>query len=264
MTGIAAEALLKEGDVAGALRSLQEAVRAKPADAKLRVFLFQLLAIAGEWDRALTQLDVCADLDAAALPMREMYAPAIACERLREQVFAGAKSPLLFGEPETWSALLIEALARDGRGESEAAARLRAQAFDAAPPSAGALDGERFEWIADADMRLGPVLEAIVNNKYTWVPFSRLQAIRFEAPADLRDCVWLPGQLRFANGGEALALIPVRYPGSHASADGAIRLARKTEWRQTSDALQTGTGQRLLATDGAEVGLLDVRSVAFG
>ena len=55
-----AEQSLKEGDLQGALTQLQEQVRKQPANAGYRVFLFQLLAVAGEWGRALTQLDVAA------------------------------------------------------------------------------------------------------------------------------------------------------------------------------------------------------------
>ena len=54
----AAEQSLKGGDPAAALAHLQEQVRAKPADARLRIFLFQLLCVTGQWDRALNQLSV--------------------------------------------------------------------------------------------------------------------------------------------------------------------------------------------------------------
>ena len=47
--------------------------------------------------------------------------------------------------------------------------------------------GQPFEWLADADMRLGPVLEAYINGRYAWIPFARLGRIRIEAPEDLRD-----------------------------------------------------------------------------
>ena len=43
----AAELSLKNGDPVAALAQLQEQVRAKPADAALRVFLFQLLCVRG-------------------------------------------------------------------------------------------------------------------------------------------------------------------------------------------------------------------------
>ena len=47
----------------GALPQLQEAVRANPGDAKLRIFLFQLLSVLGQWERALNQLNVSAEID---------------------------------------------------------------------------------------------------------------------------------------------------------------------------------------------------------
>ena len=65
----AAESSLRHGDVAAALAQLQEQIREKPANAKLRVFLFQLLCVRGEWERALNQLKVASGLDPAALAM---------------------------------------------------------------------------------------------------------------------------------------------------------------------------------------------------
>lgn len=260
----AAEQALRDGDPAAALALLQADVRAKSADPKLRVFLFQLLAVVGQWDRAKTQLDVAASLDPAAIAMAQMYGDALHCEALRAQVFAGKKTPMLFGEPEPWLAFLIEALLREGRGEAADARKLRDRAFDEAPASSGKLDGKPFAWIADADMRLGPVLEAIVNGRYYWVPFVRLARVTIEAPADLRDIVWTPAHLFFQNGGEAVALIPSRYPGSEASADGGLALARRTEWTEPAPEFFVGLGQRILATDGGETPLLDVREIVLG
>lgn len=261
MSTAAAEKLLREGDPESALASLQDAVRAKPGDPKLRVFLFQLLCVQGQWQRALNQLNVCAEMDASALAMREMYRGAVSCEALRTEVFAGRRAPMLFGEPEPWLALLIESVLR--AGEPQAAASLRQQAFDAAPASTGTLDGAAFEWIADADPRLGPVLEAMVNGRYYWVPFTRLARVVIEEPTDLRDFVWVPANLQFSNGGETPALIPVRYPGSEKTADGALALARKTEWQDQGHDLFTGLGQRLLATDAGEYPLLQCREILF-
>ena len=51
-----AEDCLKAGDIEHSLRQLRDEVRKRPADAKIRVFLFQLLVILGRWDRALNQL----------------------------------------------------------------------------------------------------------------------------------------------------------------------------------------------------------------
>ena len=132
-----AEECLRAGDPAQALGLLQEQVRGKPGDAKLRTFLFQLLAVLGHWDRALAQLDVVGQLDAGALAMVAMYRDAIRCEVLRKKVFSGQTSPLLFGEPEQWLALLIESLLLSGRGQEKESAALRAQAFDGCARIAG-------------------------------------------------------------------------------------------------------------------------------
>ena len=258
-----AEQSLREGNLAEALSLLQDDVRKDAGDAAKRIFLFQLLAVTGQWKRAVTQLQVLAEMQANTLPMAQAYREAIGCEQLRGEVFAGRKTPLIFGEPEPWLADLLQALERSAAGSFAEAATHRERAFEAAPAAGGRLDGEPFEWIADADMRLGPVLEAIVNGKYYWVPFHRIRSITLEQPTDLRDMVWTPAQFEWANGGQAVGLIPTRYPGTEALEDDAARLARKTEWDEPAEGLFIGHGQRLLTTDGGDKPLLEVRSIEF-
>jgi type VI secretion system protein ImpE len=259
-----AEDKVKDADPAGALVLLQQEVRAKPADPKLRVFLFQLLCVLGQWDRALNQLTVAAELDPSAIPMQQTYGDAIRCEAVRAGVFAGTKVPMIFGEPDPWLALLVESLLAGGRGEKAQSDQLRARAFEDAPASPGTINGQPFTWIADADPRLGPVLEAIVNGRYYWVPFARLRAIEMEAPEDLRDVVWMPAHLEFANGGDSVALIPTRYPGSEQSVDGAVALARKTTWEEVAPDVHWGLGQRVFTTDVDEVPIMDLRRITIG
>ena len=260
-TADAAALSLKNGDPAAALKLLQEQVRANPGDAKLRIFLFQLLCVRGEWERALNQLKVATELDAGALAMAQMYGEAVRCEAIRRDVFEGRKAPMVFGEPEQWLALLIESLLVAGRGETNRSVELRARAFEEAETSAGEINGQPFEWIADADSRLGPVLEAVINGKYYWVPFARLASVTIEEPEDLRDMVWTPAQFQFENGGELVGLIPTRYPDSERSEDGLIVLSRKTEWRQIAEDMHYGLGQRILATDAVDVPLMELRSL---
>jgi type VI secretion system protein ImpE len=218
--------------------------------------------VLGQWERAHTQLNVVADMDALAIPMRETVGHAIRCELMRAKVFAGQRTPMVFGQPDEWLALLIESLLQAGQGNKPLADDLATRAFDAAPAVGGTINGEqRFEWIADADSRLGPVLEACVNGRYYWVPFSRLAKVSFDPPEDLRDCVWMPAQLTFANGGETVALVPTRYPGSQDSEDGLILLARKTEWKEAGADRWFGLGQRVLATDAGDHDLMGIRSI---
>lgn len=252
---------LRVGKLQESLSQLQDEVRRQPAEPKHRVFLFQLLSILGQWDRAMTQLGVLGEMDASALAMVQTYREVLQCERLRLEVFEGRRTPVVLGEPEQWVALLIEALRLGGEGRASESQAMRAQAFDLAPATSGAIDGQRFEWIADSDPRLGPVLELVVNGRYSWAPFSRVRRLALDAPSDLRDLVWLPAHVTWTNGGEAVAFVPVRYPGSEKSTDEAVTLARKTEWVDQGNDLYFGLGQRMLVTDAGEYPLLEVRQI---
>lgn len=259
----AAEQALKQGDLTLALQYLQDGVRSQPANAKLRIFLFQLLAVDGQWTRAMTQLKVCGELDASTLAMVNTYREALQCEALRDAVFNGQTTPMVFGQPQTWVAHLVEALQADVRGDHALAKHLREQALEGAPTTSGTLNGERFEWIADADSRLGPVLEVIINGRYGWMPFASVAKITFEAPSDLRDMVWMPATLELPNGGGTVALVPTRYAPMPEAADNLTRLSRRTDWIEISPEQYRGVGQRLITTDQAELGLLDVRTITL-
>jgi type VI secretion system protein ImpE len=259
--GMTPEESLRAGSVDDALGSLYEKVRKAPADCALRRFLFQLLCVAGKWEKALTQLQVLAEMDADSLLLAQIFRPVIACEMIRADVFQGKRSPLIFGEPGEWMGWMIQANTMAAEGQFKPAQELRDRALEAAPATSGSLNGEAFAWIGDADSRLGPMLEAVIDGKYFWVPFERVTRVSVERPADLRDLVWIPAKFTWTNGGEATALIPVRYPGSEASADGGIRLARKTEWLTHEAETFFGLGQRMFATDRGEYPLLEVRLI---
>jgi type VI secretion system protein ImpE len=257
-----AEQFIREGDLAAALKALQETVRNNPSSAKHRVFLFQLLAVMGDFPRALTQLNVAAELDASNLAMAQTYREAIQCEALRADIFAGKRSPLIFGEPQAWLAQLIDALQHDAADPGRAAAA-RTQAFDAAPPSSGSINGERFAWLADADPRLGPVLEAIVNGRYFWIPLCRISRIELEPPADLRDAVWSAASFTWTNGARTVGLVPTRYNGTLAGGADALLLARRTDWVADGALAGNGLGQRMLVSDAGDYALMDVRVIEF-
>lgn len=257
-----AEESFRAGDLSSAQLQLQEQIRREPANAKLRVFLAQLMMVQSRWDRALTQLDVLEGMDAGALPMVRTYQSAIQCERLRELVFSGERAPLICGDPEPWLASLLQALKLLAQGHVSQASTLREQAFEDAPASAGTLNGVSFSWIADADSRLGPVLETFINGSYYWLPFNHVSRIVIEPPTDARDLVWLPAQVTLANNAEVAALIPARYPQA-AGDEPAFALGRRTEWQSLDESTFIGTGQRVLSTDAVELGLFDVRELTI-
>jgi type VI secretion system protein ImpE len=255
--------LILNGKLDEALAALQDQVRKDASNVKYRIFLFQLLSVLGQWKRALTQLNVAGELDASTLPMVQTYREAIQCEALRDEIFNGARSPLIFGEPQAWLVMLLEALKADAANDQDRAASVRAQAFDAAPATGGSIDGQRFEWLADADQRLGPVLEAVVNGRYFWIPMQRISRVELEAPVDLRDTVWTPASFTWANGAQTVGLIPTRYNDTVASGDNGLLLARRTEWAEDGGMGGHGLGQRMLVSDAGEYALMDVRVIEF-
>jgi len=261
----AAEAVsaLKAGNLQESLQKLQQEIRKHPADPKRRVFLFQLLSVLGQWDRALNQLSVIGELDGNAMPMVHAYREAVRCELLRQDIFAGKRMPVIFGDPEPWIAQLLEALRLGTLGDYTNAQKAREQAFEAAPGVAGSINGQRFEWLADADPRLGPVIEMVTNGSYYWIPMYRIGSLRLEAPADLRDNVWMPAQLMLVNGGELFGFIPTRYPGTVSVADDSLLLAHRTDWVEAAPETYFGLGQRMFTTNETDYPLMDVRAIEF-
>ena len=261
MNKLSAEEYLQQGDLQEALQQLQQQVRAQPANVQHRTFLFQLLCIQGQWERALIQLSVAGELDDSTLAMVSMYRQVIACERVREEVFKGNKEPVVFGRPEEWVALLIQALHLSSQGKIAQSQELRARALDAATTISGTINSKSFAWLADSDPRLGPVIEVIIDGRYLWIPQERIRTISIEAPVDLRDLIWLPTHFLWSNGGESYGLIPTRYPGSYLSEDPLLALSRKTEWQDCGHDLFIGHGQKMLVTEASDYSLLDVREI---
>ena len=188
-----ADALLRAGDLDGARAALVEAVRRAPSDQPVRMFLFQLLCVSGEWDKASAQLRALAQLSPEAQMLAVAYNQAVEAELFRAKVFAGEAQPALLVKSSAWAGDLAGALAALCQGRTDDAAALRDQAFDAAPDTPGDLDGTAFDWIADGDTRFGPAMEAIIAGQWGLLPFDCIEKIESEGPKDLRDIVWYPG-----------------------------------------------------------------------
>ncbi len=257
------EQSIREANLSSALSQAQREVRSDPKEPKHRLLLFQLLALTGQWDAATNELKALAQLSPASIATVQTYLTTLEYEAQRGEVFAGKKSPVVLGKPQPWVGSLVEALRLVAKKRFEEAKGLREQAFEGAPAIAGTLNGEPFEWVADADSRLGPVLEVILNRGYYWVPFARIRKLVVDKPTDLRDLAWVPVTITFTNGGNAVAFVPTRYPGSEFSPNNKIRLARLTEWTERPGETFLGSGQRILTTDKGEYPLLDVRELTL-
>ena len=257
-----ADEFLKSGDLDGARKALVEVVRSNPGEPSARMFLFQLLALAGEWDKARIQMNTLAQLSPESQMLSVVYGQAIDAERARAEIFAGraVAEQLVASDWLQGVAQAIHHFANDRVAEGEAA---RDAAFDAAPDIPGTLDGEAFDWIADGDGRFGPCIEAIIAGRYGLLGFDAIDHIKSEGPKDLRDLVWYPVQIALRSGQSVAALLPARYPGSEASDDASERLTRATGWHDAAWG-SVGSGQHLWTlSSGEERGLLSLRLLKF-
>jgi type VI secretion system protein ImpE len=225
--------LYRAGQLKAAIEALGDELKKQPLDAKRRIFLFELLCFAGEYERAEKQLGVVSDSSPQASAGAMLYRSALHAERERQDMFARGALP---------------------QGSAHAS------------PS-GELNGTRFAGLTDADPRVGAHLEAFIAGSYTWIPFAYIEAIETEPPKRLRDLLWLPAVLhttadfRLQDLGEVL--LPVIAPLSWKDPDEAVRLGRTTVWNDDSEHGQIPAGQKLLLFGDEEQPFLEIRKLTF-
>ncbi|MGC1302882.1 MAG: type VI secretion system accessory protein TagJ [Caulobacteraceae bacterium] len=254
---------LKAGDIDKARAALVSHLRDAPGDAEARMFLFQLMCVEGQWDKAHTHLRALAQVSPEAQILSIAYGQAIEAERSRADAMAGRIDAPLLVDSDPWAQDLVAALRADGNGQLAEGAILRARAFDASPNASGEVDGRAFEFIFDGDARFGPCFEAMVAGRWGLIPFCVVREISSPGPVDLRDLVWLPAEIMLLDGRTLAALLPARYPGTEQEDEAALLLGRCTSWREQGERVY-GQGQRVWTlSDGQDVGMLSFRNLRF-
>jgi len=226
-----ASELLAASRLTDAIESLGVELRSDPTDAQRRSLLFELLAFAGQFDRAEKQLDVLSQRGPEAGMGALLYRAATHAERTRAEMFRTGRTPL--------------------HGTSASIT--------------GTLNGKPFSSIRDADPRIGDRLEVFAAGQYMWLPFEHIASIRIAPPKRLRDTLWTPAILRtgpkFKGVELGEVLLPVLTPLAFESDDDTVRLGRVTEWVATEDGLEVPVGQKLLMVDDEEIPILEVREL---
>lgn len=258
----AATESFKAGRLQDAIDAQLKEVKAAPADQGKRLFLFELLAFAGDLDRAQRQIDAVAysdvELDAAVATYRKL----LDAERLRRRLFSESLAPKFFAEPPTSVQLRLEAINRLREGRGSEAAELLAKAVEASAPRAGTLNDKPFTSLRDCDDVFGDVLEVIANGAYYWVPLEQVEAITMNAPKAPRDLLWVPARLEMREAAGNVHL-PALYPGSHEHADNLVKLGRLTDWKSTAGGPVVGVGLRTFLVDDDALSLLEWRTLVL-
>jgi type VI secretion system protein ImpE len=244
------------------LSDTEARVRAYPAQVKHRWELFQLLCILGQWERAIQQLQVCAKQQPDQIATAHACRDLIRAERLRSKVFAGEQTPGFLFEPLPWMKGLVEALRLSGHGDLESADRVREAALDEAPAIRARFPQGEAAWIGDSDSRLGPVCEVITAREYRWPPLAAIVKWHVERPATLLELIWAPCTLTLFDGSTVRGFLPARYPVSPDD-DDALRLGRRTAWREVGRTALIGMGQKTWATRAGDFSVFELASCEF-
>ncbi|MFT3867645.1 MAG: type VI secretion system accessory protein TagJ [Nibricoccus sp.] len=258
-----AQELLHQSKPQEALNRLQSDIKQQPGNASLRLGLFQLLATSGRWDRAIVQVQTAVSLEPKYAPLAMLLRSLVELEQVRVAVFTGQREPEIFGPKPKWLETLLEKRWTANVRRKSEVGRAYGKALKDAPACAGRIDGRRFEWLADADARFGPLIELYLQGNYYWLPFECIARIDIEPPRDLQDLIWIQARVTWANGGMVVGHIPARYPGTEQSSDSQLVLARTVAWEEIGHGGHIGTGVRVLSTDEGDYPLTTVRTIEF-
>ncbi len=143
--------LLDAGNLKAAIEALTQEVREAPADPQKRTFLFELLAFAGEWDRAEKQIAAAAGADAPSQMAAGVYRGLLQAERDRARVFAGKARPHFLRAVPAYVEKSLAALGQISEGNFAAARALLDEAEEERPPLSGKRGEAAFGDLRDFD-----------------------------------------------------------------------------------------------------------------
>jgi type VI secretion system protein ImpE len=256
--------LLDAGRLTEAVQELNQSIRNRPADKQLRMFLFELLCFAGDYERAGKQLDVLGTqaADPAGQLVLQFYHGLLAAEKIRRQVFAGTALPKFVLTPPPSVEQYVMALSRLAQNDA-VAVELLAAAEETTPALPGRRGETAFANLRDADDRVAPVLEAFHGSDYLWLPFEQMTRLQIAEPKRLQDLLWATATVEMRGHPSTDVYVPALYVNSHTHQNEQIRLGRMTDWEALWDQVVTGQGQRMLLVDDIEHALLGLGEVEF-
>lgn len=230
-----ARELYKAGKLREAIAALNVEVRDNPGDVQRRTFLFELLAFAGDYDRAEKQLGVLSSGSGEAQLGTVLYRASLHAEKTRKDLFTKREFP-----------------AHPGDGDAD---------------NSGTFNGKPFSVVVDADPNIGPRLEAYAAGAYIWIPFKHIESIECEGPKRVRDLLWIPALVKTGPAFKMMELGEVLLPAltwdASSSGDELARLGRVTNWVEDENGDVKPVGQKMFLVDGEDMPILELRKLEF-
>lgn len=255
--------LIRAGELDAARKTLIGEVKASPADPRKRTLLFQVLSFLGKWDKARRHLDTIAVQDPKMEASVQIYRNLINAETEREKVTNLEQPPSFLPEPPAYFEEYYSGVKNLAEKNIEKAKQLFDQAEALRPTITGTLNDKAFEGLSDTDTFLSPFLEAIVHERYVWIPFDAIRELIIPSPKTLLDLLWTQASITTWEGLTMNCFLPVLYPGSSDHEDERIKLGRMTDWIPLGETFSKGVGQHLYHVGNDEMAILEIRNVQF-
>src|SRR6266545_2878579 len=261
-TAMTATEAYKAGKLTDAVAAALEQVRNAPTDRGKRLFLAELCCFSGDLERADKQLDVLFMPDAPDVVQLTLFRQLIRGELARREVFTQGRVPEFLAQPTDALKMHLQALIHLREKQVSEAAELLAKAEEARPAVTGTCDGTAFDDWRDLDDLTAPVLEVITaNGNYYWVPLEAVELLEFHKPERARDLYWRPAHLIVKDGPDGVVYVPALYFGSHAAADDAVKLGRRTDWLGGETEPYRGLGLREFLVGDSSKSILEIEKI---
>ncbi len=258
-----AKELFQQGELTAAIAQLISEVKTRPTDTSARIFLFELLCCAGEWDRAERQLDVIGTQGAQTELGVMGYRNCLKAERERRKLWAEGAPPHFLADPPEYIDLHLGAINEVRAGNFAAARTLLDQAEEQRAALPGDADGTEFYDLRDADDFVAPVLEVAIKDQYAWIPLAQIRRLQLGKPEQLRDLLFTPVRVELIDGTQGQFFLLALYTGTVDTTNDSAKLGRATEWSALSDDLARGVGTRMWMVGDDDKLVFDVESVEF-
>ncbi len=258
-----AKTYLDTGNLTAAVESALNQVKARPADAPARTFLFELSCFSGDWERAEKQLDVIGHQSAASMIGAKVYEQNFKAERDRTKLFSDGQRPETAMPLPSYAVELLKANDMIREGKTAEARALLDEIEENRPAFPCTINGEDFSDFRDYNDATMCVFELIVKDLYVWLPFEQVEKIEFLQRKSLRDVFWPQAAVTMTNGTNGEMFLPSLYVNSWKHNDDQVRLGRTVDWRDAGDEIYIGEGTRLFTMDGKDKSILDIQTIEF-